>query len=104
MLGATAVNEWSVRVDPHQPCRLGRPKPHREDGPEHDRHLAEDVAGDPLANHPLDPVSRLDRLDAPVEHGENRPFVTLLRRVLAAGEAEIGRCTRELLALGRGER
>jgi hypothetical protein len=72
-----------VGIDPHQPRRLGGAESDREDGAEDDRHLAEDVADDPLADHPLDPVGRLDRLDAPVEDGIDRPLVTLLRGELA---------------------
>ena len=61
-----------VRLDPHHARRLGRAKPDREDRAERDRHLAEDVAGLPLADDALDPVDELDRLDAALEHGEER--------------------------------
>ena len=92
-----------VRLDPHDARRLGRPEADREDRPEHDRHLAEDVAGLPLADDALDPVDELDRLDPTLEHGEERPLVALVRRVLARHEADVAAARAEPLALGRLE-
>ena len=90
-----------VRLDAHHPRRLGGAEADREDGAERDRHLAEDVAGVALADHALDPVDELDRLDAALEHGEERALVALVRRVLARDEADVGRRAREPLALVR---
>ena len=47
-------------------------KPDRENGPEGDRHLAEDVPGSALADDALDPIHELDRFDATIEHREER--------------------------------
>ena len=47
--------------------------------------------GLPLADDALDPVDELDRLDAALEHGEQRALVALVGRVLARHEADIGR-------------
>ena len=44
-----------------------------------------------LADDPLDPVDELDRLDAALEHGEERALAALVRRVLARHEADVGR-------------
>ena len=82
---------------------LGGAEADREDGAEHDRHLAEDVAGVALADDALDPVDELDRLDPPVEHGEERALAALVRGVLAGRERDVGRRAREPLALGVGE-
>ena len=76
-----------VRLDPHDARRLRRAEADREHRPERDRHLAEDVARLALADDALDPVDELDRLDAALEHGEERPLVALVRRVLARREA-----------------
>ena len=76
-----------VRLDPEDPRALGRPEADREDGPERDRHLAEDVAGAPAADDPLDPVHELDRLDATVEEPEERALGAGVRRVLARAGA-----------------
>ena len=92
-----------VRLDPHDARLLGRPEPDREHRPERDRHLAEDVARTALADDALDPVDELDRLDAALEHGEERPLVALVRRVLARHEADVGRRAGEPLALRRAE-
>ena len=69
-------------------------KPDREHRPERDRHLAEDVAGRALADDPVEPVDGLDRLDAALEHGEERALVALLRRVLP-GSRVMSAATRE---------
>jgi hypothetical protein len=90
-------------LDPHDARRLGRPKAHREHGPEHDRDLAEDVAGVTLPDDALDSVDVPDRLDPPLEHGEERALVARVRRVLARHEADVGRHTRELLTLSQVE-
>ena len=68
---------------------------------ERDRHLPEDVARLPPADDALDPVDELDRLDAALEHREQRPLVALVHRVLAGREADVGRGAGEPLALGR---
>jgi hypothetical protein len=88
-----------VRIDAHDAGRLRCAKPDREDRPEHDRHLAEDVPGMAHADDAVDAVDGLDRLDLPLEHGEQRPLAALWRRVLARRQAHVGCRPRELLAL-----
>ena len=78
-------------LDPHDARRLRCPEPHREHRPEHDRHLSEDIARVTLAEDALDPVDEPDRLDATLEHGEQRALSALVRRVLARHEADIRR-------------
>jgi hypothetical protein len=67
-------------------------------------HLAEDLAGVALADDPLDPVGRLDRLDAPLHDREDRPLVPLLGGVFAGAEIDVGGRPGEPLAVGGGER
>ena len=96
-----------VRLDPQHARRLGaRAEADREDRPERDRHLAEDVADLALADDARDPVDELDRLDAAVEDGEERPLAALVRRVLPGRERDVRRRAREPLpvGLGRGRR
>ena len=89
-----------MRLDPHDAGGLRRAEPHGEDRAEHDRHLAEDVPGETLADHARDPVDLLDRLDTALEQGEERALVALVRRVLARHEADVRRQPGKLLALG----
>jgi hypothetical protein len=67
------------------------PKAHREHRPECDRHFSEHLARLPRADDALDPVDALDRLDATLEHREQRAVFTFLRRVLARYEADVRR-------------
>jgi hypothetical protein len=90
-----------VGVDPHYARRLGGAEPDREHGPERDRDLSEDVAGQSLPEHALDPVDEPGRLDATLEHGEEGSLGALVRRVLARHEADVGGHSGEPLALGR---
>ena len=48
---------------------------------ERDRHLAEHVAGESRADHPLDPVDELDRLDTALQHCEQRALGGLGRKL-----------------------
>ena len=59
--------------------------------------------GRALADDALDPVDKLDRLDAALEHGEERALVALVRGVLARHEADVGRRAGKPLALGSAE-
>ena len=90
-----------VRLDPHHARGLGGAEADREDGAERDRHLAEDVARVALADDALDAVDEPHRLDAAVEHREERPLVALVSRELARAEADVGRGAADALALGR---
>ncbi len=92
-----------LRLDPHDAGRHGRAKPHREHGAKHDGHLPEDVARVTLAEDALDPVDEPGRLDAPLEHGEERALSALGRRVLSRHEAHIRRHPGEPLTLGQVE-
>src|SRR5947208_17024604 len=49
------------------------------------------------------PSTSPDRLDAPLEHGEERALFTLVRRKLPGYEADVRRHLGKLLALGRIE-
>ena len=92
-----------VSRHPHDPRRHCCAEAHREHRPEHERHLAEEVPGVTLTDDALDPVDELDRLDATLEHGEQRALAALMDRVLARCEADIRRRSGELLPLGRVE-
>ena len=72
-----------ARLDAHHAGALGGAEADREQGAERDRHLAQDCAGQPLAQQTLDPVDQLDDLDATGEHPEHRGFVALVCRELA---------------------
>ena len=102
--GATAGERVVVvRLDPHD-ARVGSAarKPTGNTVPSDDRHLAEDVARVALADDPLDPVDDLDRLDAPLEHGEQRALVALVRGVLARGRALMSAAARESCSRSAG--
>ena len=55
------------------------------------------------ADDALDPVDDLDRLDAPLEHGEQRALVALVGGVLARQQRDVGGGAGQLLALGVAE-
>ena len=93
-----------VRLDPDNPRRLRCPEPGGVGHSERDRHLPEDVAGPPLADHALHAVDELDRLDPTLEHGEQRALVAVVHRILAGAEGDVGRNTTEPLEIGRLER
>ena len=93
-----------ARLYPKDARRLGRAKAHREHGSERNRPLAEDVARVTFADHALDPVDRLDRLDPTLEHCEERRFGALGRGVLACSEPDVRRRPRQALARSRVER
>src|SRR5262249_56935610 len=75
-------------------------KADRKNGAEGHGHLAEDVAGQPLADHAVDAVDAPNRLDAAVEDGEERPRCSLSRRVFAADEGDVRGHARQALARG----
>lgn len=79
------------------------PESEPEHRPERDRHLAEEVTDVPSADDTMDPVDECDRLDPTLEHGEQRPLVTLVHRVLARHEPDIRRDAREPFPLDRAE-
>ena len=88
-----------VRLDAHDPRRLGGAETNGEDGAEDDRDLAEDVARMPDADRPRNSVDVLDRLDLAREDREQRAFAALVGGVLAGSEADVCRNAREPLAL-----
>ena len=57
-----------------------------------------------LAHRALDAVDPLDRLDAPIQQGEERRLLALVRGVLTRHEADIRRHPRQLFPLGLVER
>ena len=56
-----------------------------------------------LAEDALDPLDEPDRLDATLEHGEERALIALVSREFAGREADVRRHARELLTLVRLE-
>jgi hypothetical protein len=80
------------------------PSPTAEHRPERDRHLAEDVAREPLPDDALDPVGEPHRLDPALEHREQRALGALVRGVLARDERDVGRHPRQPLTSGGVER
>jgi hypothetical protein len=89
-----------VRLDPQDARRLGRAEADREERPERDRHLADDVAHAALADDPRDSVGELDSLDPAGEHRQERPLVALVGCILAGCERDVRRRAREPLAGG----
>ena len=88
-----------ARLDAQQARALRRAKAHREDRPQRDRHLAEDVAGASLADDAVHAVDRLDRLDATFQQSEQRPLVALVGGELTGHQVEVGRRLRQSLAV-----
>ena len=88
-----------VGREPHHARGLGSAKPNGKHSSERDRHLAEHVARLPYADHGLDPVRGLDRLDSPFEQPEQRALAALVSRVLARDQADVGNGARKPLAL-----
>ena len=88
-----------VRVEAEDTGRLGGSEPDREDRPERDRHLAEDVSGDALADDGRNAVVDPHRMDASFEQAEERPLALRLGRVLVRGEADVRGCPRDPPAL-----
>ena len=77
------------------------PESHGVAQPERDRHLAEDVTRESLADHALQAVDEHDRLDPSREHAEQRPLVAFVHGKLTGAERDIGRHTAEPLAVDR---
>jgi len=92
-----------VGLDAHDARLLRRAKPDREHRPECDRDLSEDVPGAALADDALDPIDELDRLDATLEHREERALGALVRRILARREGDVPRRPGKPLADLRAE-
>ncbi len=87
---------------PRFASRATSPPRDREHRPEHNR-TSPKILRVTLADHVLDPVDGLDRLDPARERGEDRPLVALVRCVLARHQAQVRHHTRKPLALGGGE-
>ena len=88
-----------VRLDAHDPRRLGGAEANGEDGAEDDRDLAEDLARMPDTDGTRNSVDVLDRLDPAREHREQRALAALVGGVLAGSEADVCRNSRQPLAL-----
>jgi hypothetical protein len=88
-----------VRLDAHDPRRLGGAEADREDRAEDHRDLAEDVARMPDADGTRNSVNVLDRLDLARQHREQRAFAALVGSVLAGSEADVCRNSRKPLAV-----
>jgi hypothetical protein len=58
-----------LRLETDHPRWLDRAVPGRERRSQCHRHLAEDVTGDPVPDHPRHAVKELDDLDVAFEHG-----------------------------------
>ena len=89
-----------VRLDSHHPRRLGCPEADREDRAQGDRHLAEQVPGLAGADDARDAVDHPRRLDLSLEHGEERPLVSLVGGVLSGAQVDVGRRAADALAIG----
>ena len=71
---------------------------------EGDRHLPEDVARLPLADHALLSVDVPDGLDPTLEQSEQRALAALVHGVLAGAEADVSRDPTQPLEILRPER
>ena len=102
--GATAASGLVVvQLDPEDARRLRCAEPAGVEHSERDRHLPEDVAGLPLADHALHAVDEPDHLDPTLEDAEQRPLVTLVHGVLARRERDVRRHPGKPVAFGRLE-
>ena len=90
-------------LDPHHTRVLRSAKPNRKHRAQRNRHLPENVPRIADADDTLDPVSELGRLDATIEHGEERSLASLRRCVFAGKEADVGRSLGKPLELFRAE-
>ena len=87
-----------MRLDAHRPGRLCCAEPDREDRPQRDRHLAEEVTWMAFADELRSmPSTSLTTSMRPSRSGEERSAVALVRRVLAPSEADVRRRPREPL-------
>jgi hypothetical protein len=77
------------RLDPHDARRLRRAEPERKHRSERDRDLPDEVARATSTDNALDSVDMRDRLQATLEHDEQRTVVTLVDRVLARHEPQV---------------
>ena len=87
-----------LRLDSHHARLLGGAEADREERSEADRNLAEHVARQALAEDAGNPVDVSRRLDAPVEHREERALGAFLGGELARDEVEVCSDAREPLA------
>ena len=78
-----------VQLDPEYARRLRGAEPAGVEHSERDRHLPEDVAGPPLADHALDSVDDPEHLEPTLEDAEQRPRVTLVHGRLAGNERDV---------------
>ena len=92
-----------VRLDPEDPRRLGRSEAGGLGSSESDRDLSDEVAGQPLADDPLDSVDELDYLDMTLQESqESRAACRCrqpLRLLLGRAEEEQARMPIEWWAL-----
>ena len=92
------------RLESHHARRLGRAKADREHRPQHDRHLAENIPDKTLTQNAINAIHRPDRLDPPLDHGEQRALVTFVGRVIPLHQPHVGSRAADLLALGLAQR
>ena len=78
-----------VQIEPEHARRLRCAEPARVKDSERDRHLPEDVAGHPLADHAVHAVDAPEHLDPTLEQAEQRPLVTLVHGGLAGHERDV---------------
>ena len=89
-----------VRLDSHHPRRLGGAEADREDRAQRDRYLAEEVSRACGCRRRADAVDHPGRLDPPLEHGEERPLVSLVGGVLTGAQVDVGCGAADALAIG----
>ena len=78
-----------MEVDPEHARRLGGAEAGGVEHPERDRHLPENVAGEPLADDADDAVRDTEYLEASLEDAEERAIVSFVDCELAGRQRDV---------------
>ena len=89
-----------VRLDSHHPRCLDGAEVDREDGAERDRYLAEEISRVANSDLAMDAVDHPGCLDLSLEHGEERPLVSLVSSELSRAQVDVGGSAADALAIG----